>query len=160
MATHFQDCSIPPLDEQVVSHMLTGFVHVGDCRSAIQWLRHLDASHMPAPSSEALENIVHASLEDEPTQVVTSLRDIAEILLSRNALDENLYAAASLCVTNFAERLGMRIVEESLNASDLASCYKAMEELAERLFQLYNASHILATPEQTKPVSAVLNLAA
>lgn len=160
MAAHFQDCSIPPLDEQVVSHMVTGFVHVGDCRSAIQWLRHLDASHMPAPSSEAFENIVRAALEDEPTQVVTSLRDIAQILLSRNVLDENLYDAASLCVTNFAERLGMRIVQESLNASDLASCYKAMEELAERLFQLYDASHILVTPEQTKPVSAVLNLAA
>lgn len=160
MAAHFHDSSIPPLDEQVVSHMVTGFVRVGDCRSAIQWLFHLDASHMPAPSSEALECIVHAALQEESTDVVILLRDIAQILLSRKVLDKKLHAAASLCVINFAETLGMRMVQDSLNASDLASCFKAMEELAERLFQQYDASHALVMPEQTKPVSAVLSLAA
>lgn len=160
IAESTKEPSVPAIDEQIVSHMVMGFVHVGDARAAIEWLYHLDASHMPAPSSEALECAVSGAIQTPSTDAALLMRDVGRILIARDAPTTGLHTAASRCVTNLASVLEMRKVERSLNASDIRSCYEVLEKLARLLFCSHDADHPLASRQQTAPVSAILRLAA
>lgn len=154
------ELATPPLDEQIVSRMIMGFVRTGDCRSAVQWLRQLSASSLPAPNPPALEGMVLAAMQQPSTDAANLLRDIALVLASRSVAPADVGLAAARCVTSLATVLEMRKVERGLGASDLAASYRALFALAERVFAQFSPEHTLRTRQQTAPVSAVLRLAA
>jgi len=154
------ELATPPLDKQIVSRMITGFVRTGDCRSAVRWLRQLSASSLPAPSAPALEDMVVAAMQQPSTDAANLLRDIAQVLAGRSVAPANVGLAASRCVTNLATVLEMRKVERSLSANDLSVSYRALFALAERVFAQFSPEHPLCTRQQAVPVSAVLRLAA
>ena len=154
------ELATPPLDEQIVSRMILGFVYTGDCRSAVQWLKQISASSLPAPSAPALEGMVLAAMQQPSTDAAILLRDIALVLAGRSVAPADVGLAASRCVTSLATVLEMRKVERSLSASDLAASYRALVALAEKVFAQFSPEHPLRTRQQAGPVSAVLRLAA
>ncbi|WFD20109.1 hypothetical protein MCAP1_002353 [Malassezia caprae] len=154
------ELATPPLDEQIVSRMIMGFVRTGDCRSAVQWLRQLSASSLPAPSAPALEGMVLAAMQQPSTDAANLLRDIALVLAGRSVAPADVGLAASRCVTSLATVLEMRKVERSLSSSDLSVSYRALIALAERVFAQFSSDYALRTRQQAGPVSAVLRLAA
>lgn len=154
------ELATPPLDEQIVSRMIMGFVRTGDCRSAVQWLRQLSASSLPAPNASALEGMVLAAMQQPSTDAAYLLRDIALVLEGRSKTASDVGLAASRCVTNLATVLEMRKVERSLSANDLALSYSALTSLAERVFAQFGAEHSMRTRQHAAPVSAMLRLAA
>ena len=156
-----QSCdAVPLVDEGIISRMVLGFVLVDDCLSAVQWLWQLHTSQLPMPSATALEGVLAATLQQQPAEAALMLRDIATILVARDAPETSASAVTSRCVTNLADVLEHCQGPNALSDADLHSCFDALHALAQRVFAVYTPAHPIRTRQQCAPVAALLRLAA
>lgn len=160
LATAAENAAAPPLDADLVSHMITGFVHVGEYRAAVQWLHHLHAPHLPAPSVAAYNELLSAAAQAPPHSSVLLLRDLAHALANDEALSLHTQDAAPRCVRDLADVLAERRFVPHLSEYDVSTCFYALYRLGARLFRGFNARQPLRSRMQVAPVAAVLHLAA
>lgn len=147
--------STPPVDEQIISTMVLGFVRAGDIRSAVEWLHHLQDSELPQPSVQALEGVLAAVMQQPPTEAAHYLNPVGEALLARPVL---LLPIAAKCLLHLATVLEKRKVWKQLSDDEIKPCLDTLRRLADKIFSTYSDKKPLKTKQQTVPVAAILRL--
>ncbi|WFD03180.1 hypothetical protein MOBT1_001869 [Malassezia obtusa] len=145
-----------PIDEDVATTMVLGFVRAGDVRGAVQWLHQLHASALAQPSGHALEAVVAAAMQQQPADAAHLLCPVASALVVRDPLP---MGAAAKCVQHLAGVLEKRKVWKQLPPADMSACLGSLQALTARVFGAYaDAPRPLKSKGQTLPIAAVLRL--
>ena len=160
----------PPVDEQVSSTMVDGFVRSGEYRVAIEWLSQLQAAQLAMPSAAALQHMVAAILLRAPGESVPLLHKFAATVARWLAAADKAGAglqpaleAAFPSVGGLATALQAPpvLAAQPPLAADAGSALSTLCALLTQVLDvLVRGGRTLCTPDEAGCIGAVIRLTA
>ncbi|WFD43919.1 hypothetical protein MPSI1_002584 [Malassezia psittaci] len=145
-----------PIDQEIASTMVSGFLRAGDVRGAVRWVHQLHVSKLAQPYNSVLEDVLDTTLKEPRSNAVQLLCPIAEGLATQEPLSVDL---ASRCVQYLAMLLTSRKIPKQFTEEEAQACLATLQRLTQRVFDAFVvARRPYSKPIQVCAISAVLQL--